>query len=155
MTRPHWWVTRDGDLDCHELYVRHYSANVYRDGRRDVDKRFCGPGEKLVLRTADGRAMFVWRKFVDDCLDQRTGNRQEGVNCAVFRNEGEHLSSELIRQADAIADAVWTDRRHYTYVNRKKIRSANPGFCFQCAGWRRCGFTAGGLIVMERLSQPA
>lgn|GEM_PF-514825 len=146
---PLWWVTKDGNLDCHELYVRHYSANNYLDGRRERDKRFSGPGEKLVLHIG-GQALFVWRRFVDDCIDARTGDRQEGINCAVFRNESQHLSSALIRQADAIADAVWTDRRHYTYVNRQKVASANPGYCFLAAGWRRCGMTKGGLLVLER-----
>jgi hypothetical protein len=147
---PHWWVTKDGDRDCLEMYLRHYSANHYADGRERI--LFVGPGDKLVLRTAAADAVFVWRKFVDDCIDRRTGRKQEGVNCAVFRNESEHLSSDLIRQADAIADEVWTDRRHYTYVNSEAVTSRNPGFCFQRAGWRRCGATNNGLIVLERLA---
>ena len=148
---PVWWVTKDGDLDCQEMYERHYSCNRYLDGRRERDKRFVGPGEKFVLRTELGNAMFVWRLFVDDCIDQRTGERQAGVNCAVFRNESAHLSSDLIRQADAIADVLWPHLRHYTYVNGQKVASANPGFCFLKAGWRRCGVTKGGLLVLERV----
>ena len=141
--RPLWWVTRDGDLDCLELYERHYSAYQYADGRQR--RLFVGPGEKLVLRTEAADALFVWRNFIDD-------SGQRGVNCAVFRNESQHLSSALIQQADAIADAVWTDRRHYTYVNRQAVRSNNPGFCFIAAGWRRCGQTKGGLLIMERIT---
>ncbi len=151
MLEPVWWVTKDGDLDCQEMYERHYSCNRYLDGRRERDKRFVGPGEKLVLRTEPGDAVFAWRLFVDGCIDQRTGERQDGVNCAVFRNESAHLSSDLIRQADAIADVVWPHRRHYTYVSRQKVASANPGFCFIKAGWRRCGVTKGGLLILERL----
>lgn len=147
--QPAWWVTRDGDLDCLDLYLRHYSSEKAKRQPGDGDL-FVGPGNKLVLHIGN-RALFVWRKFVDDCIDQRTGERQQGVNCAVFRNESQHLSSDLIRQADAIADAVWTDRRHYTYVNSEKIASANPGYCFLRAGWKRCGTTAGGLIVLERV----
>jgi hypothetical protein len=65
-------------------------------------------------------------------------------------NESEHLSSSLIRRADAIADEAWTDRRHYTYVDPKEVASANPGYCFICAGWRRCGVTKRkALIVLE------
>lgn len=94
--------------------------------------------------------MFVWRRFIDGCIDQRTGQRQAGINCAVFRNESPHLASELIRQADAIADATWSDRRHYTYVNSEKVASRNPGFCFLAAGWKRCGKTKGGLLIFER-----
>jgi hypothetical protein len=142
-TDPLWWVTRDGDRDCLELYERHYSCYHYRDGRER--KLFTGPGEKVVLRTKPGDAMFVWRRFIDD-------SGQQGINCAVFRNESAHQSSELIRQADAVADLVWPGRRHYTYVNAGKIRSDNPGFCFIAAGWRRLNkrTVRRGLHILER-----
>jgi hypothetical protein len=90
-----------------------------------------------------GDAMFVWRRFID-------ASGQHGVNCAVFRNEGTARSSLLIRQADAIADHVWPGRRHYTYVRAEAVRSSNPGYCFLAAGWRKCGLTKGGLLILER-----
>src|SRR5687768_9167626 len=133
------------------MYERHYPPRRYRNGRRLA--QFVGPGESIVLRNDPDHplvAMFVWRKFIDDCIDQRTGRRQDGINCAVFRNEGTERSSELIRQADAIADHCWPDRRHYTYVDAARIRSENPGFCYLRAGWSRCGRTKDGLIVLER-----
>jgi hypothetical protein len=46
---------------------------------------------------------------------------------------------------------LWPDLRHYTYVNSQKVASKNPGFCFLKAGWRRCGVTKGGLLVLERV----
>jgi hypothetical protein len=141
---PLWWLTKDGDRSCLALYERHYSAYRYKDGR--VRTQFIGPGEKLVLRTRDADAIFAWRKFIDD-------SGQTGINCAVFRNEGAHRSSELIRQADAIADAIWPDSRHYTYVAAEKVRSRNPGYCFLKAGWRRCGRTKSGLLILERQTQ--
>lgn len=144
-----WWLTKDGDLDCLDLYERHYSRYLYADGRKR--RLFVGPGEKWVFRLADGRGVFVWRLFVDDCIDARTGEKQDGINCAVFRNESAARSSDLIRQADAIADCIWPHRRHYTYVDRAKVRSTNPGFCFLAAGWRRCGLTKSGLLILERL----
>lgn len=102
-------------------------------------------GRKLSSAHGGGGALFVWKRFIDD-------SGQQGVYCAVFRNESPHRSSELIRQADAIADYCWPGMRHYTYVNAEKIRSVNPGYCFVCAGWQRCGYTKGGLIVLERLA---
>jgi hypothetical protein len=142
MEKPIWWITKDGDYKCLELYQRHYSRYVYKDGR--TPKLFCGPGEKLILRTWEGDAFFVWRKFKDD-------SGQTGINCAVFRNESNYLSSELIRQADAIADCIWPGERHYTYVNASKIQSINPGYCFKMAGWRICGQTkVNKLWIMER-----
>jgi hypothetical protein len=144
---PLWWLTKDSDLDCAELYERHYSAYRYADGRARDNGQFVGPGEKVVLRTEHATALFVWRKFIDD-------SGQQGINCAVFRNESNYQSSQLIRQADAIADCLWPDRRHYTYVDPAKITSTNPGFCFIAAGWRRCGRTKGGLVILERVTDP-
>lgn len=139
--KPIWWLTKDGDRALLELYNRHYSAYQYRDGR--VRKLFCGPGEKIVLRTQSADAMFVWRKFID-------GSGQQGINCAVFRNESQIKSSELIRQADEIAFAIWPNCRHYTYVNPRAVASVNPGYCFIKAGWKKCGMTKGGLLIFER-----
>jgi len=143
MIEPLWYLTKDGDASCLKLYERHYSCYRYKDGRQRT--QFVGPGESIVLRTGDADAMFVWRKFIDD-------SGQQGINCAVFRNEGPQRSSELIRQADAIADHVWPRERHYTYVDQKAVRSTNPGYCFVAAGWRKCGMTKSGLKVFERLS---
>ena len=148
--RPLWWLTKDGDRDCLAMYERHYSAYRYADGR--MRRIFCGPGQKVVLRTEPADALFVWRKFRDDCIDQRSGERQSGINCAVFRNESSHRSSELICQADAIADCLWPDCRHYTYVRADAVRSTNPGFCFLKAGWKRCGMTKNGLLILERMT---
>jgi hypothetical protein len=128
------------------MYERHYSAYRYADGRKRT--LFVGPGEKVVLRTAQADAVWVWRKFHDD-------SGQQGVNCAVFRNESAHRSSDLIRQADSIADILWPDSRHYTYINPERIASTNPGFCFLKAGWQRCGWTKGGLLIMSRGLPPS
>lgn len=141
MGAPDWWLTKDGDRTILALYERHYSAYQYRDGR--VRRLFAGPGQKIVLRTRDGHAGFVWRSFIAD-------DDQRGINCAFFRNESEILSSELIRQADAIADQVWSCRRHYTYVNPEAVRSGNPGRCFLAADWRRCGRSKNGKLILER-----
>lgn len=143
MTRALWWVTKDGDESVLDLYERHYSAHQYRDGRV---RRLCvGPGEKIVLRNPGGTAGFIWRNFVCD-------RGETGINCAFFRNESEALSSDLVRQADQIADHVWSCRRHYTYVDASKVTSRNPGFCFLVAGWRRCGMSASGKLILERIA---
>ena len=105
---------------------------------------FVGPGEKMVLITQDARALFVWRKFISD-------DGQDGINCAVFRNEGGGKSSELIRAADAAAFARWPNERHYTYVNDGKVKSQNPGYCFLMAGWRRCGRNKSGKLTILEL----
>jgi len=140
---PIWWITKDADATCREMYERHYSGGKSLKCRlRRNTKKFIGPGEYICLRTWEGNAFFVWRRFID-------GSGQQGVNCAIFRNESRHRSSDLIRQADAVADFCWPGLRHYTYVNARRIRSSNPGFCFKAAGWRDCGRTKGGLVILE------
>lgn len=144
MCEPFWWLTKDGDKSCLALYERHYSAYRYADGRPRY--QCVGPGQVIFLRTASCDAIFAWRKYIDD-----TKPKQQGVECAIFRNEGPWLSSELVRQADAIADHCWPGERHYTKVRPKAVRSANPGYCFKRAGWRYCGKTQNGLSILERL----
>jgi hypothetical protein len=137
-----WIPVRDGNDSARAIFHRHYSHKPYKDGRKPL--LFTGPGGKLVLLWPDARALFVWRRFI-------SGDGQQGINCAVFRNEGASRSSDLIRAADAFADERWPGERHYTYVNPRKIRSTNPGFCFMMAGWRRCGITKHNkLIILER-----
>ena len=153
---PLWWLTKDGDRTAVALYSRHYSARRYRDGR--TRRKITGPGDYLMLRTAAGDALFLWRKFRDACIDPRTGGPQAGIYCAAFRNEGAHQSSTLIRQADRIADLIWPDRRHYTYVCQEDVRSGLPGACFLYADWRYVRFRghrartkARGLLILERI----
>lgn len=140
MSEIRWYATCDGDLQALALYLHHYSARHYKDGRKR--RLFVGPGEKMVLITAKGDALFVWRKF-------RSIDRQAGVNCAVFRNEGKIKSSELIKEAMGLAWQRWPGERFYTYINSQKIRSTNPGYCFLQAGWQKCGMTKKGLVILE------
>ena len=139
-----WTEVYDGNPTAFSLFRRHYSFG--RSARvPETETRIAGPGQKMVLLTADARALFVWRKFLSKDL-------QQGINCAVFRNEGDALSSELILAAMNLAWSRWPGERFYTYVNPRKVQSRNPGYCFQRAGWLRCGITkTRRLIILERL----
>lgn len=99
----------------------------------------------MVLLTELADALFVWRKFISD-------DGQTGVNCSVFRNESSALSSELILEAEQFAWQRWSGERLYTYVSPLAVKSANPGYCFLMAGWRKCGVTkAKKLLIFEKL----
>ena len=136
-----WAPARDGDATVRAVFDRHYSRRRYRDGRSPT--LFVGPGQKLVLRTVAGDAILVWRKFI-------SRDHQQGVNCAVFRNEGRLRSSELLTEAMQVAWRRWPGERLYTYVDGRQVRSTNPGYCFICAGWRPCGYTSDrGLRILE------
>ena len=139
----YWMSASDGDARALALYERHYSCYRYKDGRKR--KLFMGPGEKMVLLTVNCDALFGWRKFID-------GSGQQGINCAVFRNESTVLSSVLIEEAVQLAWARWPGECLYTYVNARKIKSSNPGYCFKLNGWKYCGVTkCRKLIILERL----
>ena len=137
-----WIEVKDGDARARGLFHRHYSYRPYADKRNPM--LFVGPGEKMVLLTQDCTALFVWRKLI-------SGDGQEGVNCAVFRNEGELLSSDLILEAEQMAEQRWPRERLYTYINGKRVKSSNPGYCFLQAGWEKCGFTkTHKLVILEK-----
>jgi len=141
--KPHWIIGQDGEPELYELYRRHYSS--WKNPNPKI-ALFVGPGEHIVLTLPNRLALFVWRKFIDD-------SGQTGINCAIFRNESKILSSDLIREADAIADFCWPGERHYTYIWAEAIKSRNPGYCFIQAGWKRCGYTKANLHVLERMKE--
>lgn len=125
------------------LYGRHYSAAAGVSARARLGAGIVAPGESVTLLTADCSALFVW---------VRQAYGQVGVNCAVFRNEGRALSSDLILAAEAIAWARWPGERLFTYIDPARVRSSNPGYCFLCAGWVRCGWSKRrGYLILEKI----
>lgn len=146
----YWLSVRDGDPRAFALFQRHYSYHDYADGRRQrygYRNRFliCGPGEKLLLLGADERALFGWRRGSD-------ASQGYCVSCTVFRNESGQRSSDLIREAAALAWEKWPGERLVTYVDPRKVKSSNPGYCFLMAGWSKCGITTvNKLIILELL----
>jgi hypothetical protein len=145
-----WMEMRDGDPSCRAIFDRHYSRYVYADGRKP--KLILGPGEKMVLMRADGAALFGWRKFISD-------SGETGVNCAIFRNEGDERSSDLILEAEQMARARWPSERFYTYVDPRKVKPTMVrglpvfGFCFMKAGWKFCGVTKSGKFILEKCNE--
>ena len=144
----HWIPVRDGHPYAVGLADRHYSGK--RRGRPRMIRQVLGPGEKLLLVTADGRAVFGWLK------KQYRMDGQDGIECPIFRNEGERLSSALILEAEYPALRRWpAEDRLFTYVDPKEVASPNPGYCFLKAGWRRTGETTpNGLILLEKIVCP-
>lgn len=138
---PIWLLSYDGNPAARQLADRHYS----RKTKGAI--LFCGPGEKMVLMTADKKAVFVWRKC-NYRLDTQTG-----VECTMFRNEGQELSSELIKEACKWAWMRWPGQRLFTYVKDSAIKSTNPGYCFKKAGWSKCGRNKfGKLTILENVN---
>jgi hypothetical protein len=128
------------DAEMASLADRHYSR------RKVGNRQFCNNGRKLVLRNAEGTVLFVWM-FPDPSLRFDT---QTGYNCTIFRNESTRRSSEIILEAERFVIAKWGPNRAYTFVDPRKVKSSNPGWCFIAAGWRVCGKTKSGKRILEK-----
>ncbi len=109
-------------------------------------KLFIGPGGKLVLVSPWEDAVFAWRR------SEFRRDGQTGIECTIFRNEGRERSSDMIREAELIVWSRWGRDRLFTMVDASAVASANPGYCFLCAGWRRCGKSANGKLIFEKLA---
>lgn len=141
-----WIEVLDGNDTARAIFDRHYSRYVYADGRKP--KLFVGPGQKQVLLLVNARALCAWRKFI-------SGDDQQGVNCAVYRNESEEVASALLKTAMAAAWGRWPGERLYTYIDPREvkptIRASRPtwGHCFYQAGWRFAGLSRKRLHILE------
>ena len=104
--------------------------------------QFVPPGACLVLVTVEGDALWV----TSAPLAEFVGHAWAGawVN-STFRNEGKHLSSELIREAVAATKARWPvpELGMVTFVDATQVRrKRDPGVCYHHAGFvrsMRCG----------------
>ena len=133
------------DAECAALADRHYSR------QSPGSKQFTPPARKLILRDTEGKVVFawIWPKFRLD--------GQRGLNCTIFRNESERISSEIILEAERMAVEKWgvglfSYRRAYTFIDPACLRTSKkrgaefchwpPGRCFLEAGWRFAGISA-------------
>lgn len=122
------------------LADRHYS-------RRTIGSpQFMPPGQTIILLTEGNDAVFGWWR-----PDPKSGivqmNKLDGWTCTIFRNESRLRASDLILDAELAVEEAGYDcgpDGFLTYVWDKKVRSANPGYCFKMAGWRRIGRSADG-----------
>ena len=96
--------TNHFDPEMAMLADRHYSR------RTPGARQFCYSGRKLVLRNAEGTVLFVWM-FPDASLRM---DKQTGYNCAIFRNESQRLSSEIILEAEMSAEQKWGPNRAWS-----------------------------------------
>lgn len=141
-----WLVSHRADPAVVPLADRHYNR------QKVGSPQFAPPGRCLVLKTRDVDAFWItsW-PFAEYVKHAWAG----AWVCSAFRNEGEQLSSELIREAVAIT------RGHYgeppalgmiTFVDTNKTRrKRDPGRCYRRAGFRHVGHTKGGLVALQLL----
>jgi hypothetical protein len=129
-----WTVRHRFDAAAASLADRHYSRE--KVGSPQVG----GPGYLLVLVTPCERAAWITKRHAEDTTSARsTADGLDAYRCALFRNEGAGLSSDLILEAVALTERLWGPPPAdgwATYVDKGRVASANPGYCFKLAGWR-------------------
>lgn len=141
-----WQLSHRGDPPACRLADRHYSR------QKIGAPQFVPPGRCVVLLTSDAKAVWVtsW-PFAEYVRHAWAG----AWVCSIFRNEGPHLSSELIRDAIAATRWVWTkppELGMVTFVDTRKVkRKRDWGRCYRRAGFIDAGETKGGLIALQLL----
>jgi len=87
-------------------------------------------------------------------------NNLDGWTCTIFRNESAIRSSDLILDAELAIDEAGPEYEigpdgMLTYVWCSKIRSTNPGYCYQMAGWCKVGWSADGKkrLLQKRVGE--
>ncbi|HYF06158.1 MAG TPA: hypothetical protein VD970_00945 [Acetobacteraceae bacterium] len=143
-----WNISWRADPRAVPLANRHYT-------RQSPDSpQFVPPGRCLVLLTPAADALWVTSWPEAEYVKHAWAGAWV---CSLFRNEGPHLSSELIREA--VAATLWRygtppPLGMVTFVDLTKVRrKRDAGRCF-----RRAGFipamprtTEGGLIALQLL----
>ena len=133
-----WLRVTKFDKRAVALADRHYSR------RKIGSPQFMPPGETIVLLSNDGRAVFGWWR-PHPTSGIKSMNGLDGWTCTIFRNESERVSSQLILEAEEFlmgSGVTIGPDGLITYVWDSKIKSSNPGYCFQIAGWKRTGRSA-------------
>lgn len=135
-----WRLSHKAEVAAVALADRHYSR------RKVGSPQFMPPGQTLVLLTPDEDAVFGWWR-PHPASGLKAMNGLDGWTCTIFRNESDHLSSDLIRAAETellLRHDCGPDGL-LTYVWDRKVRPTNqPGWCFIKAGWRAVGRSADG-----------
>ncbi len=140
-----WWLSNRADSEVVPLADRHYNR------QKVGSPQFAPPGRCLVLKTNPVDAFWItsW-PFAEYVKHAWPG----AWICSAFRNEGQHLSSDLITEAVAATCSEWTPPSlgMVTFVDARKVkRKRDPGRCFIRAGFRHVGFTKGGLVALQLL----
>lgn len=128
-----WLVSHKFDKGAARLADGHYSR------RKIGSPQFMPPGQTLILVTAARDAVFGWwRPHPRSGIKQMNG--LDGWTCSIFRNTRPDVyrSSDLVLEAETRLVSEIGEcgpDGMLTYVWDRKVKSANPGYCYKRAGW--------------------
>lgn len=150
-----WLITDKGDPDARALVdgvsvgkAPHYSRQT------PGASLFTRNGQNLVFLLED--CLAVWVTFRPTPGKATRPDRLDAWECALFRNEGHVVSSELVREAHLLSAAIWGSIPMdglITFVQPDRIQSEIPGYCYRRAGWKHRGASSDGKpkLVAPRL----
>lgn len=139
-----WRVSHRAEPRAVAIADRHYNR------QKVGSPQFVPPGACLVLWAPGCAWTTSWPKA------EYVRHRWAGawVN-SLFRKEVEGRASEYIRAAVAATLAEWPDPPALgmiTFVDAEKVRhKRDPGRCYLRAGFKRVGYTEGGLHALQLL----
>lgn len=139
-----WWQpsNRADPRSC-AIADRHYNR------QKVGSPQFVPPGRCLVWRHEDDALWVTSWPFAQYVKHAWAG---AWVN-SLFRNESDHLSSDLITAAVRLTRQTWEppELGIVSFVDATKTRrKRDPGRCYRRAGWTHVGFTKGGLWVFQQ-----
>lgn len=147
-----WELSHRADPKAVAIADRHYSR------QKPGTPQFVPPGRCMVLyaETETGKAVWVtsW-PFAEYVKHAWAG----AWVCSIFRNEGaagRGEASGLILEALAATRAFFGDPPELgliTFVDPRKVASANPGYCFKMAGGRLVGAAKDGKPCIQFLPE--
>jgi hypothetical protein len=150
-----WIEVSKANPRAKRMAMEHYSFHPVKS--RPMGKEVGPPGQKIILLTGDGLALWGSHRPAPWSGVKRADGF-EGPCCFIFRNQGSPiLSSKLIREAVGYTASKWevSAAGFLTYVAIEKVKSINPGYCFLCAGFKHNGFTISQKLgKLRRLIMP-
>ena len=138
-----WLMTDRSNPQLRALHNRHYSAQRVWDDH--TPGNLAGPGRQINLISPDGGAAIIFLVQM-----YRMDDYAGFIGVPFFRNESNRRSSDLIISGELIAAQTFGPLDFFTFVDGRKVKSENPGYCFQCAGYRKAGKTKKGLTILVK-----
>lgn len=139
-----WHLSHRADPRARVIADRHYN-------RQKVGaKQFVPPGRCLVLLTENADALWI----TSYPYGQYVQHAWPGAwVCSCFRNEGNGLSSDLIKAVVAATRAYFgaePKQGMITFVDPEKTKhKRDPGRCYRKAGFSVVGETQAGLVALQ------
>jgi hypothetical protein len=137
-----WRLSHRFDREALPLADAHYNR------QKPGTSQFVPPGRCLVLLGDKALWVTSWPVYAQHAWAGAWIN-------TCFRNESDHLSSDLIRRAVAVTRFYWPEAPSLgmvTFVDPAKIRrKRDPGRCYRKAGFQLVGTTKGGLLAWQML----